>query len=67
MAVSVLSPVNTHTLIPPFFKAMIALSTSSYNLSSMAVAPNKTKSFSRCSATVSIHSSLLILEQDAFL
>jgi hypothetical protein len=44
IAVSVLSPVNTHTLIPAYFNAKIVLSTSSYNLSSIAVAPINLKS-----------------------
>jgi multisubunit Na+/H+ antiporter MnhG subunit len=43
IAVSVLSPVNTHILIPASLKAAIVSSTSSYNLSSIAVDPISTK------------------------
>jgi len=39
MAVSILSPVKTQILIPAYLKAAIVEGTSSYNLSSMAVAP----------------------------
>jgi len=46
IAVSTLSPVNTHTLIPAFLNASIVVSTSSYNLSSIAVVPTNIKSYS---------------------
>ena len=39
IAVSTLSPVSTQTLIPADFNAVIVSGTSSYSLSSIAVAP----------------------------
>ena len=41
IAVSILSPVRTHTLIPAFFKKSIVSATSSWSLSSIAVEPIK--------------------------
>ena len=46
IAVSTLSPVSTQTLMPAAFKNWIVKSTSSYNLSSIAVDPNNSISFS---------------------
>ena len=41
-AVSSLSPVNIHILIPAFYKSEIVYGTSSYSLSSTAVPPSNT-------------------------
>lgn len=49
IAVSILSPVNTHTLMPASLIAAIVLDTSYYNLSSMAVAPIISKFLSNSS------------------
>lgn len=49
IAVSILSPVKTQTLIPAFFIALIVLSTFAYSLSSIAVAPMSSSSFSNSS------------------
>lgn len=46
MAVSILSPVKTQTLIPADFRSAITSPTLSYNLSSIAVAHNKVRLFS---------------------
>ena len=46
MAVSFLSPVNTHILIPQSINVFIVSGTPSCNLSSMAEQPQKIKSFS---------------------
>ena len=62
MAVSVLSPVKTQTLIPAFFILEIAKSTSSYSLSSIAVAPRSSKFYSSLSATSSHFSSLFFID-----
>jgi hypothetical protein len=59
IAVSILSPVNTHTLMPASFIKAIVSATLSYNLSSIAVEPINSKSFSIFSATFAIISSLL--------
>jgi hypothetical protein len=67
MAVSVLSPVKTQTFIPAFLRADIVLSTSSYSLSSIAVAPSISKSLSKSSDTLSKASSLLCITEEAFL
>ena len=66
IAVSTLSPVKTHTLIPARFKSCIVFPTSTYNLSSMAVDPTKVKSYSISSATLLISLSLFT-ETEAFL
>lgn len=58
MAVSILSPVSTHTLMPAFFMNWIVSLTPSYNLSSMAVDPSNSKSYSIYSLTLAISSSL---------
>lgn len=58
IAVSTLSPVRTQTLIPAYFNANIVSPTLSYNLSSMAVAPIRIKSFSISSCSYSMLSSL---------
>ena len=58
IAVSILSPVNTHTLIPASFKNEIVPNTSSYSLSSIAVDPTISRSFSITAQTASILSSL---------
>lgn len=63
MAVSILSPVKTHTLIPARRKFSIHWRTSSYNLSSIAVAPTIIRSVS---SSPSI-SSLFFLEWSGFL
>lgn len=46
IAVPILSPVRTHTLMPASFANWIVLSTSSCNLSSIAVEPMSSRSFS---------------------
>jgi hypothetical protein len=46
IAVSTLSPVNTHTLIPIDLISAIVLPTSSYKQSSIAVDPTSSKSIS---------------------
>lgn len=56
-AVSSLSPVATHTLIPARFKSAIVSGTPSWRLSSIAVAPSNRKSRSISSETDSISSS----------
>ena len=58
MAVSILSPVSTHTLIPVFFMNWIVSATSSYSLSSMAVDPTNSISTSISSSTAATLSSL---------
>ena len=50
MAVSCLSPVSTHTAIPPRIICSIVSGTPSWSLSSMAVAPTRKRSFSMISA-----------------
>lgn len=57
IAVSTLSPVSTQTLIPADFSAWIVGPTSSCNLSSIAVAPTRIKSFSSYACTFVICSS----------
>jgi hypothetical protein len=57
IAVSILSPVSTHILMPASLKAAIDSPTSSYNLSSIAVDPIKVNSFSILSACSFINSS----------
>lgn len=66
MAVSILSPVNTHTLIPASRNAAIVVSTFSYNLSSIAVTPNISKSYSILSCSISINVYLSYIEISAF-
>lgn len=46
IAVSILSPVNTHTFISAYFNRLIVFPTSSCNLSSMAVPPTISMSIS---------------------
>ena len=46
IAVSVLSPVNTHNFMPLYFIISIVFSTSSCNLSSIAVTPKISNPFS---------------------
>jgi hypothetical protein len=55
IAVSCLSPVNTHTLMLAFLRAEMVSGTPSCNLSSIAVAPNNVMSFSIASATSSTY------------
>ena len=62
MAVSILSPVNTHILIPAFLINSIVSAKSSYNLSSIAVDPIKSNSTSNYSAIAAIFSSLSYTE-----
>jgi hypothetical protein len=50
IAVSTLSPVNTHTLTPAFLISLIVVPTSTYNLSSIAEQPASKKLFSISSA-----------------
>jgi hypothetical protein len=50
MAVSILSPVSTHTLMPANLMKLIVSAKSSCNLSSIAVDPIKLNSFSISSA-----------------
>jgi hypothetical protein len=66
IAVSILSPVKTHTLIPVFFIYCIVSATSSYNLSSMAVDPINSKSVSIFSSTAATFSSLLLISNFAY-
>jgi hypothetical protein len=66
IAVSILSPVRTHTLIFAIFKKLMVSARSSYNLSSMAVDPSKLKSYSIISATYPTFSSLLCVETKAY-
>ena len=65
MAVSCLSPVKTQILIPACCKVWIVSETPSCNLSSIAVAPSKNKSFSINSAAASNLSLRLSNEVDA--
>lgn len=58
IAVSILSPVKTQNLIPAFLRENIVSETSSYNLSSIAVAPINSKSYSISSYKSSIYVSL---------
>mmetsp|Transcript_18807 Transcript_18807/g.45094 ORF Transcript_18807/g.45094 Transcript_18807/m.45094 type:complete len:209 (-) Transcript_18807:187-813(-) len=67
MAVSCLSPVSIHTLIPACVSAEIASGTPSCSLSSMAVAPSKMRFFSKRAAASSIFSSLSTRETAASL
>ena len=60
MAVSILSPVNTQILIPADLMNSMVSYTSSCSLSSIAVVPIKSKSFSMSSAIYPIFSSLLL-------
>lgn len=45
-AVSILSPVKTHIIIPDSFRSAIVSGTPSYSLSSIAVEPISSNSFS---------------------
>lgn len=58
MAVSFLSPVNIQNKIPASFRQEIVPSTSSYSLSSIAVAPTISRFYSISSIRVFILSSL---------
>ena len=58
MAVSILSPVRTHNLIPASLIVLFVWDTPTQSLSSIAVAPTNLKLHSRRSATLSISSSL---------
>ena len=58
MAVSILSPVSTQNLTPALLISLITSPTSSCNLSSMAVLPMSSKSYSISSHTCSIFVSL---------
>jgi len=60
IAVSILSPVRTHTLIPTFFMNWILSATWSWSLSSMAVDPMSSKSCSISSSTLATSSSLFL-------
>ena len=53
IAVSILSPVSTHILIPDCLRDFIVSATSSYSLSSMAVEPISSKFYSSSSASLS--------------
>ena len=66
IAVSILSPVNTHSLMPAALINSITSATSSYNLSSMAVEPSKVKSFSINSPIFSIFYYLSTTDASAF-
>jgi len=66
IAVSILSPVKTHSLIPASLIKSITSATSSYSLSSMAVEPSKIKSFSINSPIFSIFDYLSMTEASAF-
>lgn len=65
IAVSILSPVSTHTLIPASLMNCIVSATLSYNLSSIAVDPINSKLFSICSETAAIFSSLSTVAEQA--
>lgn len=65
MAVSILSPVKTHTFIPAYFIQAIVEATSAYNLSSIAVAPMILKFLSNLSYKVCIFSSLFSKQEAA--
>ena len=58
-AVSCLSPVSTHTFIPACIKVFMVLGTPSYILSSIAVIPIISNSYSNSSANCSNCSCLL--------
>lgn len=58
-AVSILSPVNIHTLMPAFLSISIVFGTPNCNLSSIAVAPKTIKFVSISSAACCIFSSRL--------
>ena len=60
LAVSTLSPVSTQTLIPEVLNAAIVPETSSYNLSSIAVAQVKTNLVSISDYNLSIISFLFL-------
>jgi hypothetical protein len=66
-AVSILSPVNTQTLIPAALINYIVSATSSCNLSSIAVAPISSKSVSISSSTAATISSLFLISNLAAL
>mmetsp|Transcript_29973 Transcript_29973/g.87282 ORF Transcript_29973/g.87282 Transcript_29973/m.87282 type:complete len:204 (-) Transcript_29973:1332-1943(-) len=57
MAVAILSPVRTQSLIPALFRFAIVSGTPSWRRSSMAVAPMRTSSFSMSAAALGISSS----------
>ena len=65
IAVSILSPVSTHNLIPAYFNAEIVSPTLSYSKSSIAVDPTICNSTSIFSAHKSIFSSLFFNETEA--
>lgn len=65
MAVSILSPVSTHSLIPALLMKEIVSATSSYSLSSIAVEPIRLKSYSIFSATMFKLSSRLYVDINA--
>jgi hypothetical protein len=65
IAVSILSPVRTHSLMPALRMCLIASGTPSCNLSSIAVEPAISKSFSISAATFSSYSSLPFTQSDA--
>ena len=67
IAVSILSPVRTHTLIPTSFMYLIVSATSSCNLSSMAVEPMSSRSPSINSSTAATFSSLSSISSPAYL
>ena len=67
IAVSLLSPVRTHSLIPAFLRLAIVSGTPSWSLSSIAVAPTMCKSFSISTATAVSSLSLFSIDVDAFL
>ena len=67
IAVSILSPVRTQTLIPASFMNWIVSPTPSWSLSSIAVDPTRVKFFSNSSATLSICSSLPVIERFAYI
>jgi hypothetical protein len=62
IAVSILSPVATQTLIPAYLRVAIVEPTSSYNLSSIAVAPTIFIFFSIASYAAATNSSLFSIE-----
>lgn len=65
IAVSILSPVRTHTLIPDLINPSMVSPTSSYNLSSIAVAPTIARLTSSSSYKTAIFSSLSTNEEQA--
>ena len=59
-AVSSLSPVSIHIFIPAYYNELIVYGTSSYNLSSTAVAPSRTIFLSNLSYILSNSFSLFL-------